>query len=248
MSATVLYMSMSLDGFIAGPNETPENGLGDGGHRLHQWSPNPDPDRKVTSGYLAGVNRQVQDEAMATGAVVAGRGTFEPAGAWGGDHHDGVPIFILTRHDPDDLRQWPLVSYLSDVTSAMTQAKEAAGDKNVMVQGAGTAQLAIAAGVLDELELHVIPVLFGQGRRLFEGLAAEQIELERTPRTRGGGRRHPHALPGPALNRARPVGILAARCLQSDAAEPTGSLRDQKRQQERPLEPSASQHRLRRGR
>src|SRR5829696_8872114 len=100
MSATVLYMSTSLDGFIAGPNETPENGLGDGGHRLHQWSPNPDPDRKVTSGYLAGVNRQVQAEAMATGAVVAGRGTFEPAGGWDGDHHDGVPIFILTRHDP----------------------------------------------------------------------------------------------------------------------------------------------------
>jgi dihydrofolate reductase len=187
VSATVLYMSMSLDGFIAGPNEGPDNGLGDGGHRLHQWSPDPDPDRKVTSGMEAGVNRQVHDESMATGAVVAGRGTFEPAGGWGGDHHDGVPIFILTRHDPDDLRQWPLVTYVNDVTSAMTQAKEAAGDKNVLVQGAGTAQLALAAGALDELELHVIPVLFGQGRRLFEGLAAEQIELERTRVLEGEG-------------------------------------------------------------
>ena len=109
---------------------------------------------------------------MSTGAVVAGRGTFEPAGGWGGDHHDGVPIFILTRHDPDDLRQWPLVTYVSDVTSAMTQAKEAAGDKKVLVHGAGTAQLALAADALDEIELHVIPVLFGQGRRLFEDLAA----------------------------------------------------------------------------
>jgi dihydrofolate reductase len=180
VSATVLYMSMSLDGFIAGPNEGPDNGLGDGGHRLHQWSPDPDPDRKVTSGRSAGVNRQVVDECMATGAIVAGRGTFEPAGGWGGDHHDGVPIFILTRHDPDDLRQWPLVTYVNEVTSAMTQAKEAAGDKNVLVQGAGTAQLALVAGVLDEIELHVIPVLFGQGRRLFAGLAPEQIELERT--------------------------------------------------------------------
>ena len=91
-----------------------------------------------------------------------------------------MPIFILTRRDPEDLKQWPLVTYVNDVTSAMTQAKEAAGDRNVLVHGAGTAQLALAAGVLDEIQLHVIPVLFGQGRRLFEGLAAEQIELERT--------------------------------------------------------------------
>jgi len=181
VSATVLYMSMSLDGFIAGPNEGPGNGLGDGGHRLHEWfQAGADADRKAISGRLAGVNGQVVDEFMATGAVVAGRGTFEPAGGWGGDHHDGVPIFILTRHDPDDLRQWPLVTYVSDVTSAMTQAKEAAGDREVLVHGAGTAQLALAAGALDEIELHVIPVLFGQGRRLFEGLAAEQVEVQRT--------------------------------------------------------------------
>jgi dihydrofolate reductase len=69
---------------------------------------------------------------------------------------------------------------VNDVTDAMTQAKKVAGTKNVLVHGAGTAQLALAAGVLDEIELHVIPVLFGQGRRLFEGLAREQIELERT--------------------------------------------------------------------
>ena len=180
MSAAVLYMSMSMVGFIAGPNAGPGNGLGDGGHRLHEWFlTGADADRKRV-GRPAGVNGQLFDEFMATGAVVAGRGTFEPAGGWGGDHHDGVPIFILTRHDPDELRQWPLVTYVNDVTSAMTQAKEAAGDKNVLVHGAGTAQLALAAGVLDEIQLHVIPVLFGQGRRLFEGLAAEQIELERT--------------------------------------------------------------------
>ena len=123
---------MSLDGFIAGPNEGPG-------------------------------------------------GTFELAGGWGGDHHDRVPIFIVARHEPGiDISQWPLVTYVDDVTNAMAQAKEAAGQRNVLVHGAGTTQLALAAGVLDELELHVIPVLFGQGRRLFEGLAAEQIELERT--------------------------------------------------------------------
>ena len=182
MAATVLDMSMSLDGFIAGPNEGPGNGLGDGGDRLHQWAfAGADADHKQAAGRLAGVNRRVFDELMATGAVVAGRGTFELADGWGGDHHDGVPIFILARHDPGiDISRWPLVTYVNDVTTAMTQAKQAAGDKNVLVHGAGTAQLALAAGVLDELELHLIPVLFGQGRRLFEGLAAEQIELERT--------------------------------------------------------------------
>jgi dihydrofolate reductase len=181
VSATVLYMSMSLDGFIAGPNEGPGNGLGDGGHRLHEWAfSGADAGHKGVTSRPAGVNGEVFGEMMATGAVVAGRGTFEPAGGWGGDHHDGVPIFILTRHDPADLRQWPLVTYVNDVTTAMTRAKQAAGDRNVLVHGAGTAQLALTAGVLDELELHVIPVLFGQGRRLFEGLAPEQIELQRT--------------------------------------------------------------------
>jgi dihydrofolate reductase len=182
MSAAVLYMSISLDGFIAGPNEGPENGLGDGGHRLHEWA--------MTSGgdvdleairRSGGVNGKVVDEFMSTGAIVAGRGTFEPAGGWGGDHHDGVPIFIYSRREPGiDISQWPLVTYVTDVETAMSQAKQAAGDKNVLVHGAAVAQLALTAGVLDELELHVVPVLFGQGRRLFEGLAPEQIELERT--------------------------------------------------------------------
>jgi dihydrofolate reductase len=182
VSATVLYMSMSLDGFIAGPNEGPDNGLGDGGHRLHEWfATGADADHKAGSGRLAGVNGQVVDEFMATGAVVAGRGTFEPAGGWGGDHHDGVPIWVLSHRAPGiDVSQWPLVTYVDDVRTAMTEAKRAAGDKNVLVHGAATAQLALAAGLLDELELHLVPVLFGQGRRLFDNLAPEQIELERT--------------------------------------------------------------------
>jgi dihydrofolate reductase len=181
VSATVLYMSMSLDGFIAGPNEGPGNGLGDGGHRLHEWALT-DGDVDLEAIRRSGtVNGQIVDEFMSTGAIVAGRGTFEPAGGWGGDHHDRAPIFILARREPGiDISQWPLVTYVKDVTTAMTRAKEAAGDKNVLVHGAGTAQLALAAGVLDELEVHVIPVLFGQGRRLFEGLAPEHIELERT--------------------------------------------------------------------
>jgi dihydrofolate reductase len=118
---------------------------------------------------------------MSTGAVVAGRGTFELAGGWGGDHHDGVPIFILSRQEPGiDIGRWPLVTYVTDVGTAMTEARRAAGDKDVLVHGAATAQLALAAGVLDELEIHLVPVLLGQGRRLFDERGPEHIELERT--------------------------------------------------------------------
>ena len=194
MSASVLYMSMSLDGFIAGPNERPDNGLGDGGHRLHDWLMTDGEVDVAAIRRSGGVDGKIVDEFMDTGAVVAGRGTFEPAGGWGGDHHDGVPIFILSRHEPaPPFAHMPLVTYMSDITTAMDQAKHAAGDRNVLVHGAGTTQLALAARVLDELELHVIPVLFGQGRRLFEDLAPEQIELERTRILEGeGGVTHMH--------------------------------------------------------
>ena len=195
MSATVLYMSMSLDGFIAGPNEGPGNGLGDGGDRLHEWVLNDSgTDHKAVDRSQTGVNGQVIDEFMRTGAVVCGRGTFEPAGGWGGDHHDGVPIFVLTRHKPEIDRQWPLVTYVTDVVTAMSLAKQAAGDKNVLVHGAGTAQLALAAGVLDELEIHLIPVLLGQGRRLFDHLGPEHIELEPSRVLEGDGVTHLHYL------------------------------------------------------
>jgi dihydrofolate reductase len=182
MSKAVLYMSMTLDGFIAGPKERPDNGLGDGGHRLHDWVfPGVEGgDFEGAVKRLQGVNRQVYDEMMATGAVVAGRGTFEPAGGWGGDHHDGVPIYILSRHPaPDWAASWPLVHYVSDLEAAVRDAKRAAGDKNVLVHGAGIAQRALKAGLLDEIEIHLVAVLFGEGRPLFAHLGAEQRELER---------------------------------------------------------------------
>jgi hypothetical protein len=107
---------------------------------------------------LAGVNGEVFDEVMATGAVVTGRTTFEPAGGWGGDHHDGVPIFVLSRREPDsEMGQWPLVTYVTDVRTAMTEAKEAAGDKNVLVHGAGTAQLALPDAGLPRPSGHGAP-------------------------------------------------------------------------------------------
>src|SRR5258708_2290471 len=148
-------MSASLDGFVAGPNERPDNGLGDGGERLHDWLMMGDDGHRLEAlRRSGGVNAKVADEFMATGAVVAGRGTFEPAGGWGGDHHDGVPIFILSRHAPPaEFAQMPLVTYLNDLESAITRAREAAGEKQVLVHGAAIAQRALAAGLLDAMEV-----------------------------------------------------------------------------------------------
>jgi dihydrofolate reductase len=126
------------------------------------------------------VNRQVHDEFMSTGAVVAGRGTFEPAGGWDGDHHDGVPLYVLSRHPvPGWAAGWSTVHYLSDLDTLVREAKQAAGAENVLVHGAGLAQRALVAGLLDELEIHLVPVLLGGGRRLFEHLGVGQRELER---------------------------------------------------------------------
>jgi dihydrofolate reductase len=126
------------------------------------------------------VNRQVYDESMTTGAVIAGRGTFENAGGWGGDHHDGIPMYILSRNPaPAWAADWPLVHYVSDLEAAVRDAKQAAGDKNVLVHGAGIAHRTITAGLLDLLEIHLVPVLFGEGRLLFEHLGLPQRQLER---------------------------------------------------------------------
>ena len=92
-----------------------------------------------------------------------------------------MPIFILSRHAPSPpFAAMPLVSYLDDLPTAFERAKDAAGDRNVLVHGATVAQLALTAGMLDELEIHLVPVLLGQGRRLFDQLPPEQVELERT--------------------------------------------------------------------
>ncbi|HZU12296.1 MAG TPA: dihydrofolate reductase family protein [Chloroflexota bacterium] len=181
MSASVLYMSMSLDGYIAGPNDAPENPGGDGFMRLHEWygfgagGPNAS---DLTSDEKSGFDQHFLDEVNATGAVVAGRRTVEQVDHWGGDHH-GVPIFVPSHRPPGpSVANYPLVTYVMDgIESAMVQAKAAAGDRNVLVHGAFTAQSALAAGVLDELQIHQIPVLLGAGRRLFEALPS-RIELE----------------------------------------------------------------------
>jgi dihydrofolate reductase len=170
VSASVLYMSMSLDGYIAGPNDGPNNPGGDGFDRLHEWFG----DFSRPSGPVG----ELFDEMNAYGAILAGRRTVEQIDHWGGDRH-GVRIFVPS-HRPSDpsVAKYPLVTYVSDgIASAMAQAKAAAGDRYVLVQGAYTAQRALEAGVLDELRIHQIPVLFGGGRRMFEVLPS-RVELE----------------------------------------------------------------------
>jgi dihydrofolate reductase len=174
MSASVLYMSMSLDGYIAGPNDEPGNPGGDDFMRLHEWFVTPEGEFFRPSGPAG----ELVDEINATGAVVAGRRTVEQADHWGGDHH-GVPIFVLSHHSPSPVvANYPLVTYVNaGIASAMAQAKAAAGERNVLVHGAYTARGALEAGVLDELQIHQIPVLFGAGRKLFDVLPS-RVELE----------------------------------------------------------------------
>src|SRR5260370_1071616 len=173
MSQSVLYMSMSLDGDIAGSNDQPGNPGGDGFMQLQEWF-------AAAGGEIVrpdGPAGQMIDEINATGAVLAGRRTVEQVDHWKGDHH-GAPIFVPSHRPPGpSVANYPLVTYVTDgIASAMTQAKAAAGDRNVMVHGAYTAQSALEAGALDELHIHQIPVLSGPGRRLFETLPS-RVEL-----------------------------------------------------------------------
>jgi dihydrofolate reductase len=178
MSTIRLYMSISVDGFIAGPDDTVDAPMGDGGFRLFGWPPD-----------APGANTQVYGEAMATKAVIAGRRTYEHAHRWNGDHHDGVPVFILTHAVPDEPAPGSVV-YVTDATEAAERARAAVGDGTVLVHGAGAAQALLRAGQIDELELHVAPVLLGQGRRLFDDLPPDHVELELVRTLDGVGVRH----------------------------------------------------------
>src|SRR5919107_6064561 len=168
MALIRLYMTVSVDGYVTGPQDSVDAPMGVDGFRLFNWL-----DRRNDPGPSGQVFREV----LATRAVIAGRRTYEHAGRWQGDHHDGVPVFVLTHDVPDDPPPGT-IRYVTDVHECARQARAAAGDADVLTHGAGAAQALLRAGELDELELHVVPVLLGQGRRLFENLPAEAVELE----------------------------------------------------------------------
>jgi dihydrofolate reductase len=184
-----LYMSMSVDGFISGPDDGPDRGLGVNGERLHAWLRDGGVDPVSHRPAGSGANAEVFDEMMASGAVVTGRRTFDHAGGWAGDHHDGVPVFVLTRSVPAEPPMGN-VRYVTDVRSGVALAREAARGRDVMMHGAAAAVACLAAGQLDEIELHVVSVLLGQGRRVFDGLPPDQMELELLRSREGSGVLH----------------------------------------------------------
>jgi dihydrofolate reductase len=185
MSKVVFNMTMSLDGFVAGPNDNPDNGLGDGGEALFNWYFSGDTEIYLSEGTpMLKISRQSAEllkEAMANyGAGVWGRKTFEIAHAWGG-HPPGSPAFIVTHHIP---QEWvyegsPFTFVTDGVESAIRQAKEAAGDKDVVICTASILQQCLNLGLVDEIYIDVAPMLLGKGVRLFDHLDIEPTELER---------------------------------------------------------------------
>src|SRR3954447_2876649 len=168
-----LDMTTSLDGFVVGPHDSVDAPMGTGGFRLFNW---------LDHRFDPGPDGQVFADVNATRAVIAGRRTYEHAGRWHGDHHDGVPVFVLTHSFDEDDVPPGTVRYVTDVHECAAQARAAAGSADVVAMGTGAGQALLRAGELDEMELHVVPVLLGRGRRLFEHLPAEHIELELTRR------------------------------------------------------------------
>lgn len=181
MSEVFLTMAMSLDGFITGPDDNAENPAGTNGMRLMDWlgggaEPGAEGPRAFRPKHP---NSQVVfDEALSSGAVIAGKRTAAFADYWGGDHHDGVPIFVPT-HQPPTANPYDQVHFVTDgIASCVLQAKQAAGGRDVMMHGAYTAREAIKAGVLDLIDIQLRPVLLGGGRRLFDGLPEDHTDLE----------------------------------------------------------------------
>ncbi|MCL4489222.1 MAG: dihydrofolate reductase family protein [Chloroflexi bacterium] len=183
MGKVTFHNAVSLDGFVAGPNDSPDNGLGDSGEVLHKWYFDGNTEISVSSGTpllkVSPQSAQVLQESMSTfGAGVWGRRTFDIAGAWGG-HPPGEPCFIVTHTIPQEwVKEGSPFTFVTDgVESAIRQARRVAGDKDVMLSTASILQQGLRAGLVDEINLSVVPVLLGSGVRLFDHLG-KPIELE----------------------------------------------------------------------
>jgi dihydrofolate reductase len=193
MAKVIVALTMSLDGFIAGSNDSGEQPLGDGGMRLFDWYFGGDtpirryqqaasrglsvPPFKLSSSSAEVFERLVESG----GAVVTGRRTYDIAGAWGGSGPvPGLPVFMVTHDVPEHVPQGESrYTFVTDgVESAIEQAKAAAGDKYVSLVGASIPQQCLRAELLDEIQIHLVPVLLGAGVRLFDQLGSENIELE----------------------------------------------------------------------
>jgi dihydrofolate reductase len=189
--------STSLDGFIAGPNDGPEAPLGDGGERLLAWYSGGGTEYRLPSTEMVFTVSPLSAELLretrrTTGALVTGRRTFDLTNGWGGRHPLDVPVFVVTHTVP---QEWvfegsPFTFVTEGLESAIEQAKAVAGDKDVGVVGASLVRQCIRAGLLDEIHVDLVPVLLGDGVRLFDHLGTEPIELESTRMIEGAGVTH----------------------------------------------------------
>ena len=198
MSKVRVHISTSLDGYVAGPNQSQENPLGEGGESLHDWLVATKSWREAQG--MEGGEENVSDDVFAealdnVGVEIMGRGKFGPAdrGEWGDDPWQGwwgddppfrKPVFVVTHHErePLTLADTTFTFVTDGIESAMKQAKDAAGDKDVFIGGgANIINEYLAAGQIDELELHVVPILLGGGARLFDGVGPNvKLDLLRT--------------------------------------------------------------------
>jgi dihydrofolate reductase len=195
MSKLRFEIAISADGYVAGPNQSEEHPLGEGGEGLHEWVVKLDAWRRShgRSGGEVNASSEIVEEAMENvGAVIMGRNMFGGGpgpwdeswrGWWGEDPPFHVPAFVLTHHErePLEMEGGTTFHFVADgIESALARAREAAGGKDVWLGGgAGAAQQYLAAGLVDELQLNVVPILLGEGERLFEDVGAD-LALEQT--------------------------------------------------------------------
>jgi dihydrofolate reductase len=188
MSRLIADISMSLDGFIAGPNDSIELGLGEGGERLHEWM-------FELSGWrephdLEGGNMGTDSDLIAEvfanrGAVLMGRRMFDLGeGPWGDNPPFHMPVFVLTHRPRETVVKEGGTTYnfvTGGIEGALEQARAASGDKDIyLAGGANIIQQYLSAGLLDEIQVHLVPILLGGGRRLFEHIDPGQVELQPT--------------------------------------------------------------------
>jgi dihydrofolate reductase len=173
MSKVTVDMSISLDGYMRAPDPTPEEPLGREGERLHQWAFEDERGRQLLGEALSG-----------TGASISGRNTYDDSIAyWGSDGPSGparLPLFVVTHEPPAEVPENGVYTFVTDgIESALEQAQAVAGERGVAVMGgADLAQQYLAAGLVDEISLHVVPVLFGGGTTLFGGAGDAYTQLE----------------------------------------------------------------------
>jgi len=180
MGKVVFDITSSLDGFVAGPNDSPDLPMGEGGLRLFDWYFS----ESEASRSPEDIDPEIREEAaQAVGAIVSGRRTYDHAHGWNGEHPLHVPVYVVTHQPPEKLGEFN-GSFITDgVASAVRKAQAAAGDKAVALNSPDIARQALQFGLLDELSIHVVPVLMGAGVRLFDHLGTEHIELECTQAT-----------------------------------------------------------------